>query len=286
MRKPFWTRAVGLGLAMGLGLTEWLGQAALSAAVPSARGLDLIAPAAAQEIAAAQDPEDSVTTRSFRFRFFVGGVRVGDARVTTTLSDDAYSARTRLRTGGVAEWVYEADFLLSAEGGRGEEGTKPDAFFLEGLYDGESLLLEMAFESDAPADVVVEPEFRRRRWDIDPAEQNGVLDPISAVVEGLFPTTPGQYCDRTLPVFDGRRRYDFIIGESRERRDSDAAERGATVYECPLRVRRVAGFKPKFLERPDIELMLRFEIAADGEATPLRLWGDTQFGTFIISLRR
>lgn len=220
----------------------------------------------------------------YQYKFYLGGVLIGKAEVATDIADDAYTFQTRLRSDGVVGFFYDLTIAASAEGRReGEEGDglTPLRFGFNSVAEGEKLDLEMPFDGNAPERVTAEPPFDPRPWEIEPTAQSGALDPISAIVSALLPSPSGDVCHRTIPVYDGRRRYDIVFDGARKARRGRDGE-----VDCKVRYKRVAGFKPKYMTRPDIPFFVRFLVSEDGEALPIRAWADTDFGAATATLVR
>ena len=115
---------------------------------------------------------------------------------------------------------------------------------------------ELAAETGAPA-----PD----RVPLTPAHRQGVIDPISALlvpINGAYDVLAADVCQRTLPVFDGRRRYDLKL--TFKRMDSVKAESGyaGPAVVCGIAFQPHAGHRAsstlvKYLsEGRDIELWL------------------------------
>ncbi|MEL6979345.1 MAG: DUF3108 domain-containing protein [Pseudomonadota bacterium] len=219
-----------------------------------------------------------------RYKAYVGGVLIGKASLTTRFTAEGYSSEGKLETDGVAGWFVAAKAQASALGALDASALEPERLDVTADSDGEAWRMSIAFSGGAPSEVSAEPPLRSRKWDIDPASQTGALDPISAIVRAMTgPMTSASAaapCERTLPVFDGRKRYDIVLEEQIDERVKD----GVTIIECAARWTRVSGFKPKMMRKPDYPFTARFAIR-DGLTVPVRIWGDTEFGGAVVVLR-
>lgn len=232
--------------------------------------------------AVAADAEPEERRSQYSYKFYVGGVLVGKAAITNTLAGDAYHIASELETDGVAGWFVEAKFNASARGSLSPDAApSPRTLEVRGVSDNKPWRMTMTYQGDTPSAVAVEPPFRKRHYDIEPTDQKGSLDPISALVAALLPaprgakTTP---CERTIPIFDGRRRYDVVLEKEISAKDG--------LIECASRFKRVGGFKEKQLKKDDYLFTTRFEMQADGSAVPVKIWGDTEFGGAVAILRK
>lgn len=217
------------------------------------------------------------------YDFYLGGLPVAVAKVQASIEDDRYNAATALKTVGVVGYFFDTEFVSSVAGERNHgNGLTPSIFKMRWRTSKEHQNVRMPYNGDAPSVVEAEPPFRPKWYEIDPTEQNGALDPMSAIVAGLLPQNVSNLCNRVIPVFDARRRYDVkFIGQIK-----DHVENGARIVECEAEYTRVAGFKEKMMKNPTYPFKIRFAVAEDGTATALRIWGGTAFGAAVATLRQ
>lgn len=215
------------------------------------------------------------------YRFYLGGVLIGKASIAAALDEASYRLDTKVRSDGVVGWFYDVTVEGLAEGAR-ESGAKltPSVFRFNSVAEGEPFNLDMRFEDDAPKTVKAEPPFQPRHYEIDPTQQRGALDPMTAIVAALFPDAAKPLCKQTFPIFDGRRRYDITLeGQISEKREDDT-----TIIECRGRWKRVGGFKPKHMRKPDYLFTVRYARDPSGRTLPVRAWTETEFGAAIATL--
>lgn len=243
------------------------------AVAPTAHAAD---PATPSE--AAQAPE-----RTYSYRFYLGGILVGKADVAAAIDEVAYRLQTDVRSDGVVGWFYDVTVKASAEGARRDADTlAPRRFVMSSVTEGELFDMTVSYGESAPETIEAEPAFKPRPWQIDPARQTGALDPISAIVAALLPRPVADLCEHVIPIFDGRRRYDIVFDGVR----ADKTRRGERQIDCDARFQRVGGFKPKHMAKPDIPFIVRFAVAEDGDALPIRAWASTEFGAAVATLAR
>lgn len=133
----------------------------------------------------------------------------------------------------------------------------------------------MTYRDAAPAAVHAEPAFVPKPWQIEPTDQAGTLDPVSAALTALAPAPAGAVCNRSVEIYDGRRRYALDLG---------APETEDGRIRCPAQYRRVAGYKLKELKET-IDLAVWFEERPDGLAHLVRAAGDSYLGLAVVLLR-
>ena len=121
-----------------------------------------------------------------------------------------------------------------------------------------------------------------------PAQQKGTCDPLSAIsymVTGVGAAADNP-CGVTLPVFDGRRRYDVEITRIKDTNVSmdNGLYKGKALL-CQMKYKQLAGYKPKVIKEgasfPLINAWVAvFPSAVTGRnyVVPLRVWADTSYG--------
>lgn len=215
------------------------------------------------------------------FDLYLGGIKGGEMVIALWQDDGRYHAEAVMRTAGIVGAVYEASFTAESEGSvagavydwrySSERFAAQSAMYEKGQF------VEMTYANDAPSEIFAEPAFIPKPWQIDPSAQTGTLDPIAAALFALSPMPPDQICNRVVDIFDGRRRYEIELG---------APEAHQGRLRCPAVYRRVAGFKPKLINRQaEFPFHIWFDVRDDGLAHIKRAAGDSMFGLAVILAR-
>lgn len=213
------------------------------------------------------------------YDFYLGGVKAGELTMKARLKGSKYRATSVLRTAGVVGMVYRAAFEAKATGLLNEGRLTPRKFTADSRMKKKKQFVEMTYQGDAPGQIKAVPKFQPKPWQIEPTEQSGTLDPISAALTALAPTPVETMCNTSVEVFDGRKRYAVDLG---------APEADGKRIKCPATYRRIAGFKPKMMrkERRTWPFNIWYEERKDGLAQVVRAGGDTPFGLAVILLRQ
>lgn len=220
----------------------------------------------------------SAVSQVLSYEVWFGGVAVADAKFQMSTDESGYSGVFRLRSDGVLDWFTEAEVQAETTGARSSEGAlAPGGFNVSAEVDDEPFTVDVAFSPEGPESVTAEPPFDPRPWEIEPSDQSGALDPLSAFIAAFFPSSDAAICDRSLDIYDGRRRYEVSLYEENRRREKD----GFVEVECKARWDRTAGFKPKQMRKPGVEFMVRFRILEDGLTVPVRAWAQTEYGAVV-----
>ncbi len=223
-------------------------------------------------------PAPSVTLHrplSTVYDLYLGGILAGELAISADVEGDRYHASSVMRTAGIVGAIYAASFEAETEGRMAAQGLEPQRFEAVGRMYRKTQNVEMTYRDAAPEAVHAEPAFDPKPWQIEPTEQSGTLDPISGALTAMAPAPAGTICNRSVEIFDGRRRYALDLGKPQA--DGERIR-------CAAHYRRVAGYKPKELKET-IDFSVWFEERADGLAHLVRAAGDSLIGLAVVLLR-
>ncbi|MEL6767776.1 MAG: DUF3108 domain-containing protein [Pseudomonadota bacterium] len=222
------------------------------------------------------------------FELFLGGLKAADLMVTSSFAGEDYRARARVATAGMVATLYEASIDVRVEGSvipsaadaslGGLLALAPRHFRSESINPRQPRQVEMRYVDGAP-EVRAEPDYDDKPWAIDPADQAGKLDPVSAIIAGLGPSTAALLCNRRVEIFDARRHFAIALGEAR-------APDASGEIRCDGEYIRLSGFKPNQMAKPNIEVDVFFRPRGDGLWELERIIGETPVGTAVIRRRR
>lgn len=218
------------------------------------------------------------------FELFIGGVKAADLSIKSRIGADDYQAEARVITAGFVGSLYEAWVEARVEGSLtpaalgqpvgGLLALVPRHFQSKTVNPRKDRQVEMRYRNGAP-EVRAEPEYDDKPWAIDPADQAGRLDPVSAILAGLAPSEEAHLCDRRVEIFDARRHFSITLGPAGEPNASGEIR-------CHGEYARLSGFKPKMMAKPNIEVDVYFRPREDGLWHLERIMGDTPVGTAVI----
>ncbi|MBK0400824.1 DUF3108 domain-containing protein [Limibaculum sp. M0105] len=210
------------------------------------------------------------------YDLYLGGIRGGEMSIRVELEDARYRAEAAGQTAGIVGTFWSAGFAAVSEGQSDRAGVSPMRFEADSFSPGKTQKVAMAYESGRPAAIEAEPPFTPKPWQVDPFAQAGAFDPLTAALSGLALQSRAQICDRSVEIFDGRRRYAIDIGPPQA--DPEGLR-------CDAAYRRVAGYKPKLMRKPDWPFTMWFAQGADGLWHVTRAMGDTPLGVAAVKLR-
>src|ERR1700720_2871464 len=197
----------------------------------------------------------------------LGGVPVGKGFWSIDVQEDQFTATASGATSGLLR-VFASGQGNSAAHGSVSGGQPIASTYASTIVaDNKTDQVRIFFSGGAVKEYLADPPTvpSPDRVPLTDASRKGVLDPMTASlirVSGTGDTFVPDACQRTLPVFDGRMRYDLQLGfKHLDKVKSDKGYQG-TVVVCSVYFSPVAGHVPerstiKYLtEQRDMELWL------------------------------
>lgn len=212
-----------------------------------------------------------------RYDFWLGGVHGAEMRVEAEWLGDRFAAAAEMRTTGLLGAIWDGSYRVAAEGRVVEGRPLPGSFRSESAFGRDRQTVEMDFEDARPVRVAAEPAYRQRPWELDPADQRGTADPLTAGLLLLQPEPAEALCDRSVDIFDGRRRSRITLG---------APVRTGDRVACPAVYERIAGFSPKMMRRQTRwDAAVVFAVRPDGRGEVQEISLETGFGLAVVRRR-
>jgi hypothetical protein len=222
----------------------------------------------------------------------LGGVPVGKGSWTIDVQDDQFTATASGATSGLLRVFASGQGNSVAHGS--VSGGQPVASIYSSsiIADNRSDQVRILFAGGAVKDYLADPPTvpSPDRVPLTDANRKGVLDPMTASlirVAGTGDTFVPEACQRTLPVFDGRMRYDLqLVFKHLDKVKSEKGYQG-TVVVCSVYFSPVAGHVPErstiryLAAQRDIELWLA-PIAGTRLMVPYRASIPTPIGVGVL----
>lgn len=152
------------------------------------------------------------------YRIELAGFDVGSFEMRATTKGTHYTVAGEARLSallGAFRWTG----LTRSAGVLGGAGPRPSGYTFDFNGTAKSGAVKLGFSGDQVANIAVSPP-QPADPDAVPVRAphlKGVLDPLSAVVALSRPTS-GDPCQRRLPIFDGKQRFDLVLGYLRQER--------------------------------------------------------------------
>jgi hypothetical protein len=228
---------------------------------------------------------------SAHYAISMTGVTIGHITWKIDIGDAAYSTTASGKASGVLSLLMNGEGIFTAQGRVAEGHLDLSSFTSTTTDEDGTIKLTMTFaDGVAKEDITPQPPQRPDRLPVTDADRRDVADPLSAVLitaklgGGAFAAAD---CDRTLKIFDGRRRYNLALSHGRVAKL--AIERGYTgpILVCSVVLEPIAGYRAdsmivKYVAgRRNMELWFA-PIAGTSIMAPVRVLMPTLIGTLKI----
>jgi Protein of unknown function (DUF3108) len=222
----------------------------------------------------------------------LAGIPIGKGNWVVEIDDTHYNAATSGITTGLMRVLTHGEGTSAVRGtlraGRPVNSIYASTIKSRKKTDAVRVTIDNGDVKDFRADPP--PDKRKQRVPITDEQRHGVLDPLTASlvrVQGTGDMLAPETCERTLPIFDGRLRYDLQL--SFKRMDTVKAEKGyaGPVLVCSVRFSPVGGYIPshrtiKYLTKlQGIEVWLA-PVAGTRVLVPFRVQGPTPIGEAVL----
>jgi hypothetical protein len=180
----------------------------------------------------------------------LSGVPIGKGSWSIDVSDDQFTATASGGTSGLLRVFASGQGNSAAHGGVSGGQPISSTYTSSITSDNRSDQVRILFSGGVVKEYLADPPTipSPDRVPLAEAHRKGVLDPMTASlirVSGNGDTFVPEACQRTLPVFDGRMRYDLQLVF--KRLDKVKSERGyqGTVVVCAVYFSPIAGHVPE-----------------------------------------
>jgi hypothetical protein len=179
----------------------------------------------------------------------VTAIPVGRGEFIMDFTDTGYAVAGSARVTGIAKLVSRGKGSVTARGNFVNGEVSPTNYSTKSESDKKKENIEISLENNAVTQFSVFPptEAAKDRIPVEEKDRNGVVDPMSAAIV----TVPGtgdmlapENCKRTIPIFDGRQRYDLVFSYERIDTAKDIKGYKGKMLVCRVDYRPVAGYKP------------------------------------------
>lgn len=219
------------------------------------------------------------------------GVTIGEIVWLVGIGDTLYTTTASGKASGVLSKLVNGEGSVEARGSLAADRLMPSSYTSVITDDDGTIKLQMTFVDGIATEMIApQPPVYADRVPVTDADRRGIADPLSAV---LLPTKLGggamaaSDCNRTLNIFDGRRRYNLAL--SYNRMDKVEVERGysGAILVCAVVLQPIAGYRAdsmivKYVAgRRNMELWFA-PIAGTSIIAPLRVLMPTLIGTLKI----
>lgn len=228
---------------------------------------------------------------SARYRLQFNGFEVGTYDFTSRFSGNSYSATGKTRISalfGAFKWTGSFAGSGSIDGG----APHPASYQMNAKANSKTNSVKMGFDTTGVASVALLPNKPPppEAVPLKPDNLKHVFDPMAATL-AISSTSAPEACNRTIPVFDGKARFDLKLSlKGREAiKDKQPTGQPAELIVCRVKYIPIAGHKPKDFVRPwidydHIEIALR-AIPSAGIYVPYRVTVPSTIGPAVMDAK-
>ena len=167
-----------------------------------------------------------------------------DASIVLDLGREGYTVEVNAQTQGVLGTFFPWQTLARSDGRMNAGEAEPRTHRQTGTWRGKDRAVSLYY--DGSGSVLAEvrpPDDPAEREPVPPEMVPGTTDPLSAVLSVAGAVAVGRGCSETVPVFDGRRRYDLTFQEmgSRNLAPSKYSVFSGAAVQCQVTSKVLAG---------------------------------------------
>ena len=182
------------------------------------------------------------------YEIYLGGLHIFTFDVDMTLRPDRYRVTAAGGTRGVIGWLYKWDTNLTAEGFDRNGRIEPHRYVAETNWQSNQRTTQLSFMAGGRYDLQQtpppepDPDVEGALPDVLP---EGTVDPLTFALAATRTLERSGRCDQTVPVFDGRRRFDLTV---RQTGQTSLPPSGHSIYQgpavrCSFSMKRISGFR-------------------------------------------
>ena len=221
------------------------------------------------------------------------GVSIGQIVWLVDINEKRYIASAHGKASGMLSVLVSGEGSVVTHGVIADDRLVPSDFTSRISDDEGNSDLRMTFEDGAVKNLIGPPP-PANRIAVTEADRRGVSDPLTAM---LIPAQAGGNalasgnCDRVLPIFDGRRRYNLALSFKRLDKVRFARGFSGPSLVCGVILQPIAGYRAdsmlvKYVAgRRDLELWFA-PIVGTSFIAPIRVMLPTLLGTLEIAAER
>lgn len=190
-----------------------------------------------------------------RYKLYFNGFEVGAYEFRSTVNGKTYDAKSRAEVSalfGAFTWKGDIHSAGAADGTR----PRPKGYVMTFQSKSKQGSITLGFDKGAVASVAVVPPKKPNpeAVPLTAADYKGVLDPMAAIL-AISRAGATNACDKRIPIFDGKARFDLVMSYKGEQRVADAKPTGQpnTLIVCRVKYTPIAGHKPKDFENPWVD---------------------------------
>jgi len=227
-------------------------------------------------------------TIDLKYRVFVGGLETGEVKMQINHGKDTYHVKSEIRSLGLVDVLIKFRSSSFSKGRVSNNIVSPLQHEAHNMWRGDPRSVVMKYNEKGPDMVEVAPlPEDDDRLPVKEEMKLATVDALSAaLVTSLSAMSESNRCDKTVPIFDGRRRYNIHIKDEEDQAVVGPVYSG-DAWRCELRIERIAGHSssPWMPQRDDESGDIWFaRLAPAWTPIPVRFEADIGMGSVVIHL--
>lgn len=277
-KHRFSSRLLKGGAALALGAATLLG---------SVQSIDRVAHVA--PMAGPQAAHAATSSLRITYAARLAGIRIGTGVLSANLDGSRYTATISAQTSSVGRLVSQGQGEAVARGVFGSTVAVPVSYDLSASEEDLTNVVRMRLSRGDIAELSAQPQLSEHpnRVAVRAQHRRDVVDPVSALlmpVPNAESASGPAACGRTLPLFDGRQRYDIAMTFVRMEEVQFGNGQAAV---CRLSYRPIAGHRSNrrvnqdLAQNPNMYVWLS-QVGDQALVAPVRMEIGLDFGTLSI----
>jgi hypothetical protein len=223
-----------------------------------------------------------------KYRIFVGGLEAGEVKLQINHEEETYHVKSEIRSLGLVDVLIKFRSNSFSKGRVINNIVSPMQHEAHNMWRGDPRSVVMRYNDRGPhmVDVAPLPEDDDR-LPVKEGMKLATFDALSAaLVTSLSAMSETNRCNKSVPIFDGRRRYNVHI-KGEEEQAVEGPVYSGDAYRCELRIERIAGHSrsPWMPQRDDESGDVWFaRLAPSWTPIPVRFEADIGMGSLVIHL--
>ncbi len=173
------------------------------------------------------------------------GAHIGDFRLKSSITTRQYALQANAEL-SVLFGTFSWQGATTSSGLMTANGPVPQTYRFQYATNERRESVELRFQKRMVQDILINPPQYPggRNVPITAAHLQNVVDPLSAIVLlSQARLNRGEACNKRLPIFDGKIRYDLVLSPKGTRNIGSAGKLRGTAYVCSVRFVPIAGHR-------------------------------------------
>jgi hypothetical protein len=233
------------------------------------------------------------------YSVYLTGIPIGQGAIILDITESGFAAAGSAKSTGLVRMVSKGDGTATVRGTFANSRVLSSIFALQSNSGGQSEKIDVTISNGVAQEFRVTPDKPEHsqgpRVPVTSALRKGVLDPMSAgliIVPGTGDTLAPESCNHTLPIFDARYRYNFVLSYLRtESAPKKINGYSGPVLVCQVRYVPIAGHRT---DRPQVQQMAENRdlfvwlapVAGTRVLVPIKVSISTLIGTMVVEATR